>query len=75
MLDETTLEQRLVNLERTVAELKLQISVAPVANNWLEQFTGSISDEQTFMEILEYGKSIRWADKPLDSHNETSEQP
>ena len=75
MLDETTLEQRLVSLEHTVAELKTQISLAPAANNWLEKVTGSISDEQTFLEILEYGKSIRYADKPVDSHNdETSEQ-
>lgn len=69
MLDETTLEQRLVSLEHTVAELKRQMSVVPTTN-WLEKVTGSISDEQTFLEILEYGKSLRYADKPAD---ETSE--
>ncbi|MBE9215080.1 transferase hexapeptide repeat containing protein [Plectonema cf. radiosum LEGE 06105] len=62
MLDETTVEQRLINLERTVAELKHQISVAPTANNWLEKFTGSISDEETFLEVLEYGKALRYAE-------------
>ncbi len=66
MLDETTLEQRLVSLEQTVAELKRQMSVVPTTNNWLEKVTGSISDEQTFLEILEYGKSLRYADKPAD---------
>ncbi len=70
MLDETTLEQRLVSLEHTVAELKRQMSVVPTTN-WLEKVTGSISDEQTFLEILEYGKSLRYADKPTE---ETSEQ-
>ncbi|MBO3463983.1 transferase hexapeptide repeat containing protein [Aetokthonos hydrillicola Thurmond2011] len=67
MLDETNLEQRLVNLEHTVAKLKHQISIATSANNWLEKVTGSISDEQTFLEILEYGKSIRYADKLVNS--------
>jgi hypothetical protein len=62
MLDETTLEKRLASLEYTVAELKRQISLIPAANNWLEKVTGSISDEQTFLEILEYGKSLRYAE-------------
>lgn len=70
MLDETTLEQRLVSLEKTVAELKRQMSITPTTNNWLEQVTGSISDEQTFLEILEYGKSLRYADKPTDEMSE-----
>ncbi|HAG79789.1 MAG TPA: transferase hexapeptide repeat containing protein [Cyanobacteria bacterium UBA12227] len=68
MLDEKNLEQRLVNLEFTVAELKRQMLLTPNSNNWLEQVTGSISDEQTFLEILEYGKSIRDADKQVDSY-------
>ncbi|MGH8000724.1 MAG: transferase hexapeptide repeat containing protein [Brasilonema sp.] len=62
MLDETTLEQRLVSLEHTVAELKRQMSIAPTIDNWLEKVTGSISDEPTFLEILEYGKSLRYAE-------------
>ena len=66
MLDETSLEQRLVSLEQKVAELKRQMSVVPTTNNWLEKVTGSISDEQTFLKILEYGKSLRYADKPAD---------
>ncbi|GAA6614871.1 transferase hexapeptide repeat containing protein [Scytonema sp. NUACC26] len=71
MLDESALEQRLVNLEHTVAELKRQMSAVPTTDNWLEKVTGSVSDEQTFLEILEYGKFLRHADKPVD---ETSEQ-
>ena len=66
MLDETTIEQRLVNLEHTVAELKRQPVAAPATRNWLEKVTGSISDEQAFLEVLEYGKSLRHADRPAD---------
>ena len=66
MLDQTTIEQRLVTLEHTVAELKRQLVAAPTTSNWLEKVTGSISDEQAFLEVLEYGKSLRHADRPAD---------
>lgn len=64
MLDETTLEQRLVILEHTVADLKRRIESVPASNNWLEKVIGSISDEPAFLEALEYGKSLRYADRP-----------
>ncbi|MBW4630211.1 MAG: transferase hexapeptide repeat containing protein [Brasilonema octagenarum HA4186-MV1] len=70
MLDETTIEQRLVNLERTVTKLKRLVIASPTPSNWLEKVTGSISDEQTFLEVLEYGKSLRYADKPADEMSE-----
>ncbi|WP_292783565.1 transferase hexapeptide repeat containing protein [Nostoc sp. NMS9] len=71
MLDETTIEQRLVNLEQTVAELKRLLIAAPTPSNWLEKVTGSISDEQVFLKVLEYGESLRHADRPTD---ETTDQ-
>ncbi|MEO1431539.1 MAG: transferase hexapeptide repeat containing protein [Cyanobacteria bacterium J06632_19] len=67
MLNEATIEERLVNLERTVAELQNRLSAVPTTNNWLDKFAGSISDEQAFLEVLEYGKLERHTDKPLDS--------
>ncbi|MDJ0620451.1 MAG: transferase hexapeptide repeat containing protein [Calothrix sp. MO_192.B10] len=69
MLDETTIEQRLLNLERTVVELQRLLQVTPTSN-WLEKVTGSISDEQGFLEVLKYGKSFREADKPTDEAEE-----
>ena len=72
MLDETTIEQRLLNLERTVVELQRLLKVTPTASNWLEKVTGSISDEQAFLEVLEYGKSFRQADKPIDEAQESA---
>jgi hypothetical protein len=70
MLDQTTLEQRLATIEHTVADLKLRIDSTPTAKNWLEKVMGSISDEAAFLEALEYGKSLRYADKPLDEASE-----
>ncbi len=70
MLDEATIEERLVNLERTVAKLQNQLSVTPTSSNWLDEVAGSISDEQAFLEVLEYGKLERYADKPVDSSNQ-----
>lgn len=71
MLDETTIEQRLITLEHTVADLKRQIVNTPVASTWLEKITGSISDEAAFLQALEYGQSIRYADK-LENESDRS---
>lgn len=70
MLDETTLEQRLAILEHTVADLKRQIDSVPASGSCLERITGSISDEPAFLEALEYGKSLRYVDKPTDEADE-----
>lgn len=70
MLDETTLEQRLAILEHTVADLKRRVDGVPASSNWLERVIGSISDEPAFLEALEYGKSLRYADRPTDEADE-----
>lgn len=70
MLDETTLEQRLATIEHTIADLKLRIDSTRPAKNWLEKVIGSISDEEAFLEALEYGKSLRYADRPIDEASE-----
>lgn len=72
MLDEATLEQRLATLEHTVADLQRQIVGTSTSSNWLEKVTGSISDQQAFLEALEYGKSLRAADRPTDEASEQS---
>jgi hypothetical protein len=70
MLDEITLEKRLVTLEQTVSELQQKLENKPVTGNWLQKLTGSISDEAVFLEALEYGQAYRQADQPLDeSHS------
>jgi len=70
MLDETTLEQRLMTLEQAVSELQRKVDSKPVSANWLQQLIGSVSDEEAFLEALEYGRSFR----QTDNINESNEQ-
>ncbi|UBF29812.1 transferase hexapeptide repeat containing protein (plasmid) [Kovacikia minuta CCNUW1] len=72
MLDEITLERRLVTLEQAVSDLQQKIESKPTSENWLQKLVGSISDEAAFMEALEYGRTFRQADKPVDEGNEQS---
>ncbi|MFN6564717.1 MAG: hypothetical protein RMY28_033655 [Nostoc sp. ChiSLP01] len=62
ILNEANLEQRLVILEQTVADLKCRVIDAPASSDWLEKVIGSISDEPAFLEALEYGRLSRHAD-------------
>ena len=72
MLDEATLERRLVALERAVADLQHQLDIRPTSDHWLEALIGSISDEAAFLEALEYGREFRQADRPEDGDVELS---
>lgn len=69
MLDETLLEQRLITLERSVAALQHRLENGSNGGNWLEKLIGSISDEDAFLEALEYGRAFRQSDKPIDEDN------
>ncbi|MEL6353842.1 MAG: transferase hexapeptide repeat containing protein [Cyanobacteria bacterium J06627_28] len=65
MLSKQTLEQRLETLEQVVAGLQATLSAKqPSSKNWLDNLTGSISDEAAFLEALEYGRQMRQADRP-----------
>ncbi|MBL1208701.1 transferase hexapeptide repeat containing protein [Geminocystis sp. GBBB08] len=59
MSDQTNIEQRLSTLEQTVLNLQNQINKNTKSDDWLENVIGSISDEETFLEALEYGKLFR----------------
>lgn len=72
MLNEITLEQRLVTIEQTVSDLQKKIESKETSENWLPKLIGSISDEAAFIEALEYGRSFRQADKPIDEANQQS---
>ena len=73
-MNDLTIEQRLATLEQTVAELKHQINDTPTSSNWLEKVIGSISDEPAFLEALEYGRSLRQADKPKNQFTQVKIQ-
>jgi len=69
MLDTATLERRLTTLEQVVSDLQHKFDSKPTDDNWLESLTGSISDDAAFLESLEYGRSFRQSDKPMDDPN------
>jgi len=66
----STTEERLAAVEHAVAELQDQISVVAPTNDWLEKVKGSISDEEAFQKALEYGRTFRDADRPIDHNGE-----
>ena len=69
MLDEAILEKRLVTIEQAVSKLQLTLERRP-SENWLETLIDSISDEEAFLEALEYGRAFRQVDKPTDESDE-----
>jgi hypothetical protein len=72
MTESAILERRLEVVEHAVADLRRRLGEAPRLGNWREKVAGSISDEQAFLEALEFGRSFRHADRPAD---EGGEQP
>jgi hypothetical protein len=64
MLDTATLERRLINLEQVVLDLQHKFESKPSSDNWLERLIGSITDDEAFLEALEYGRAFRQSDKP-----------
>lgn len=72
MIDEAILEHRLATLKQEVANLKSISNNDSISTNWLDKLIGSISDESAFLEALEYGRSFRQADKPVDESDEQS---
>jgi hypothetical protein len=66
MLDEATIENRLVSLEQTVSDLQLKVENKTIQEDWLQKLTGSISDEAAFLEAMEYGSAFRQSDRPVD---------
>jgi hypothetical protein len=63
MLDETVLERRLLTLEQAVVDLQRRVEDKP-SEDWLEKLIGSVSDEEAFLDVLEYGRAFRKADLP-----------
>jgi hypothetical protein len=70
MLNEATIERRLITLEQTVCDLQRKVDSKPAAEGWLQKLTGSVSDEAVFLEALEYGKTFRQSDRPIDESAE-----
>ena len=62
-----TLEERVSSLEAQLLQLTSLLKTdRPIASNWLDRLTGSISNDELFLEALEQGRSIRTEDQPMD---------
>ncbi len=72
MSSETILEQRLEAVERAIIDLRSRLAGGPASSNWLDEVTGSVTDEAAFREVLEIGRAFRSADRPVD---DTDDQP
>ncbi|WP_017661807.1 hypothetical protein [Baaleninema simplex] len=74
-LEQTVSELRLTQLEQAVSELQNKVDRKPNANNWVDNLIGSISDEEAFLEALEYGRNFRKTGKfEIEEDNSVSEQ-
>ena len=61
----TTVEQRLLALEREVAEIKSRLGTAPAQPadaDWVSAISGSMKDDPEFDEVVKLGREIRRAD-------------
>ncbi|MEA5581895.1 transferase hexapeptide repeat containing protein [Nodularia harveyana UHCC-0300] len=70
MLDEVTVEQRLNTLEQAVFDLQHKLESKLISENWLEKLIGSVSNEEVFLEALEYGRAFRQSDKPVNEDDD-----
>jgi hypothetical protein len=62
-----TLEQRVAQLEAQLLQITALLKTERTAiPNWIDRLTGSISNDDLFLEALEYGRSFRVADQPSD---------
>ena len=64
------LEEEVTDLKQEIVDLKQKNTERPTANNWMDRLVGSISDEAAFLEALDYGRSVRQSDRPLDDTDE-----
>ncbi len=66
-MNHPTLEERVSSLEAQLLQLNSLLKTdRPVAVNWLDRLTGSISNDELFLEALAQGRSIRTEDQAVD---------
>ena len=64
------LEEKVTDLKQEIVDLKQKNIDQPTVTNWMDKLVGSISDEAAFLEALDYGRSVRQSDRPLDDIDE-----
>jgi hypothetical protein len=64
----TSIEQRLAAVEAAVADIQRRLATDVREQNWVERFTGSFKDEPAFAEVVEYGRTLRSAERPQEDN-------
>ena len=67
-----TLEMRVADLERSLADLRQMIASRSTSPNWIERMKGCVNDREAFQEAMEYGRQYRYADRPDDQSSDAS---
>ncbi len=63
MASETKLEQRVAAVERAIVDLQSRLAGGRSHPGWLDEVTGSVSDEAAFREAQEIGRAFRSVDR------------
>ena len=66
MVTATTVEERLANLEREVAEIRRLLGKEEQSQNWVERVLGSMEKYPDFQEVLRLGQEFRRSCRPND---------
>jgi hypothetical protein len=66
MSESTTIEQRLAQVEKEIADLRNDIKSLKPSGKWIDAISGTFKDDPEFDEVLRLGKEIRDADKAAD---------
>jgi hypothetical protein len=61
MSEQQTIEQRLTEIERELAELKQRILPQKDGTSWVERIAGTFKDDPDFDEIVRLGREFRRA--------------
>ena len=66
MSESASIEQRLAQVEKELAELKSDVRSLRPSRNWIDAISGTFKDDPEFDEVLRLGKEIRNADKAAE---------
>ena len=59
-------EERLMELEREVKRLRLQMKTMRPKDGWISKIIGTAKDDPVYEEIMRIGKEIRDAEPPAE---------
>lgn len=64
MIVDRPVEDRVTALEKAVADLRREVQGRAVRPNWIGAISGSITDDEAFDQMLEFGRAWRRGDSP-----------